>query len=78
MKVGLLEPYSCLILTAYNLTAVKHAIQRSSIADKDGVYQHYLSAVEGKSNSDARDIAADILGERVFWDWDRTSIIMAF
>ena len=50
---------------------MKQAIQRSSIADKDSAYDHYLKAVEGKSNSDARDIAADILSERIFWDWDR-------
>ena len=49
-------------------------MQRSSIADKEAAYQHYLAAVDGKSNSDARDIAADILGERIYWDWDRTSL----
>jgi hypothetical protein len=26
--------------------------------------------VSGKSNSVARAVAADILGEEVFWDWD--------
>ena len=50
--------------------AVKHSIERSSIASKDSAYEHYLAAVDGKSNGDARDIAADMLGERVFWDWD--------
>ena len=46
-------------------TAVHQAIQKSSIASKESAYEHYLAAVEGKSNADARDIAADILGERV-------------
>jgi hypothetical protein len=30
----------------------------------------YLSAVDGKANNVARAVAADILGEEVFWDWD--------
>jgi len=34
-------------------------------------YQHYISASSGKSNSEAREIAKDIIGESVFWDWDR-------
>ncbi|KAJ3521989.1 hypothetical protein NM688_g8940 [Phlebia brevispora] len=57
--------------------AVKQAIDKSSIASKESAYEHYLAAVDGKSNSDARDIAADILGERIFWDWDRMSLICA-
>ncbi|KAF7797177.1 hypothetical protein EIP86_008369 [Pleurotus ostreatoroseus] len=56
-------------LTTFN-EAIQQAIQKSSIADKESAYKHYLAAVDGKSNSDARDIAADILGERIFWDWD--------
>ena len=31
----------------------------------------YREAVDGKSNADARDVAKDILGENIFWDWDR-------
>lgn len=46
------------------------AIGNSDIQDKAGTYQTYLSAVSGKSNSTARSIAADILGEQVYWDWD--------
>ncbi|TFK77543.1 isocitrate lyase and phosphorylmutase [Pluteus cervinus] len=50
--------------------AVERALAQSSLKDKTGAYQGYLAAVAGKSNSEARDAAADILGERVFWDWD--------
>ena len=57
------------------LAAVKYAIDKSSISDKETAYKEYLTAVEGKSNSDARDIAKDILGTHIFWDWDRTSSI---
>lgn len=56
-------------------TAVKAAIDKSDIGDKETAYKGYLSAVEGKSNSDARDIAEDILGAPVFWNWDRKSTI---
>ncbi|KAJ7110313.1 isocitrate lyase [Mycena crocata] len=50
--------------------AVEKAIAQSSIADKDAAYKSYLDAVTNKSNSEAREIAADILGKPVFWDWD--------
>jgi len=50
--------------------AVEAAIANSNIQDKAGAYQTYLSAVAGKSNSAARSIATDILGEQVYWDWD--------
>ncbi|KAJ6601346.1 isocitrate lyase [Mycena vulgaris] len=50
--------------------AVETAISQSSIEDKDGAYKSYFAAVEGKSNSEAREIATDILGEPVYWDWD--------
>jgi isocitrate lyase len=51
-------------------SAVEAAIENSSIQDKAGAYQTYISAVVGKSNSAARSIAADILGVQVYWDWD--------
>lgn len=57
-------------MTLHRDAAVNQAIQRSNINDKNNAYKHYLAAADGKSNSDARDIAADILGERIFWDWD--------
>ncbi|OBZ79172.1 Methylisocitrate lyase, mitochondrial [Grifola frondosa] len=50
--------------------AVEKAIQRSSIKNKEDALKEYLAAAEGKSNNEARDIAKDILGENVFWDWD--------
>ncbi|PCH34078.1 isocitrate lyase and phosphorylmutase [Wolfiporia cocos MD-104 SS10] len=52
--------------------AVERAIHRSGIAEnqKDTAVKEYRVASEGKSNSDARDVAKDILGEPVFWDWD--------
>jgi len=50
--------------------AVKKAIETSAIHDKEAATKAYLKAVEGKSNADARDIAKDILGEPIFWDWD--------
>ncbi|KAI0081185.1 ICL-domain-containing protein [Panus rudis PR-1116 ss-1] len=50
--------------------AVKDAIAKSSINDKESAYKAYLEAVDGKSNSDARDVAKDILGEPVFWSWE--------
>ena len=51
--------------------AVEKAIEKSSIKDKMAAYQNYLVATSGKSNNEARDVAKDILGESVFWDWDR-------
>ncbi|KAF7347411.1 Isocitrate lyase [Mycena venus] len=50
--------------------AVEAAIKQSSIENKDAAYKSYLAAVEGKSNSEAREIALDILGKPVYWDWD--------
>ena len=50
--------------------AVEKEIKASKIRDKSAAYQHYLSAVAGKSNNEAREIAKDVLGESVFWDWD--------
>lgn len=50
--------------------AVETAIAQSSIEDKDAAYKSFLAAVEGKSNSEAREIATEILGKPVFWDWD--------
>jgi isocitrate lyase len=52
-------------------TAVAASINRSSIRAKDAAYTHYLTAVAGKSNNEARLIAKDVLGDDVFWDWDR-------
>jgi hypothetical protein len=54
--------------------AVKKAITKSSIQDKESAIESYIAAVSGKSNTEAREIASDILGENVFWDWDREEI----
>ena len=52
-------------------TAVEKAIKSSSkFSDSDAVYTQYLSAAEGKSNTHAREIAKEILGQEVFWNWD--------
>ena len=52
-------------------TAVKEAIHKSSIPDKVTAYDSYSVAVSGKSHTEARAVAADILGQPVFWDCDR-------
>jgi isocitrate lyase len=52
--------------------AVERAINASSLTDKKSAYETYLSAVAGKSNNETREIAKDILGSDVAWDWDRT------
>ncbi|CCM03653.1 uncharacterized protein FIBRA_05797 [Fibroporia radiculosa] len=50
--------------------AVYDAIQRSSVHDKEAMMKQYRIASASKSNTDARDIAKDILGEPVSWNWD--------
>ena len=51
--------------------AVARAIEASSISDKTAALDRYSTLVSGKSNSEARDVARDILGESVTWNWDR-------
>ena len=55
----------------YNRAAFEKALEKSSVADKAGALKAYREAADGKSNADARDIAKDILGEPIYWDWDR-------
>ncbi|KAF7307393.1 Isocitrate lyase [Mycena indigotica] len=50
--------------------AVERAIKQSSVGEKDSAYIWYLTSAAGKSHSEARDIAADILGAPVYWDCD--------
>ena len=38
--------------------------------NKAGLIKEYMSAVKGKSNSEARAIAKGITGVDIFWDWD--------
>lgn len=53
------------------LAAVEKVIFASHYADKAATYQKYLSAASGRSNAEARQIAQDIIGRDVEWDWDR-------
>ncbi|KAF6754274.1 isocitrate lyase [Ephemerocybe angulata] len=50
--------------------AVEQEIGTSNIKDKEGALKTYREAAKGKSNSEARIIAADILNKPVSWDWD--------
>jgi isocitrate lyase len=56
--------------------AVEQAIQESGNVpshQKTDALERYREAAAGKSNTEARNIAADILGSRLDWDWDRAS-----
>lgn len=56
------------------VAAVEKAIQSASSISSDSkasVLKQYRSASAGKSNTDAREIAAGILGEQIDWNWDR-------
>jgi hypothetical protein len=56
--------------------AVEQAIQESGNVpshQKADALERYREAAAGKSNTEARNIAADILGSRLDWDWDRAS-----
>jgi hypothetical protein len=56
------------------VSAVEKAIgssARIAEGDKKSAYESYLTSAAGKSNTGARAIAQDIVGEPVFWDWDR-------
>ncbi|KAJ3572214.1 hypothetical protein NP233_g3231 [Leucocoprinus birnbaumii] len=51
--------------------AVEGAINnKHDVKDKAAVFKSYLDAVDGKSIPEARDIAASVVGEPVFWDCD--------
>ncbi|KAL0580669.1 mitochondrial 2-methylisocitrate lyase [Marasmius crinis-equi] len=50
--------------------AVQAAIKDSTISDKEGAYKAFQEATAGKPISDAREIAKDILGAAVFWDYE--------
>lgn len=49
---------------------MEREIEASNIKDKEGALKTYRSAVVGKSNNEARVIAAEILNKPVAWDWD--------
>lgn len=51
--------------------AVRHAILGTpAISSPERTFEHYKSLVSGKSNTEARKAARDILGREVWWDWD--------
>ncbi|RDX51925.1 isocitrate lyase and phosphorylmutase [Lentinus brumalis] len=50
--------------------AFEKALEKSGVADKAGALKAFKEATDGKSITDARDIAKDIVGENIFWDWD--------
>ena len=55
---------------------VEEAIQESGNVpshQKTVALERYREAAVGKSNSETWNIAADILGSQLDWDWDRTS-----
>ncbi|KAF9074994.1 isocitrate lyase [Rhodocollybia butyracea] len=52
--------------------AVEQEINRSTIADKAAAVNAYLTAATGRSLSDTREIAKDLLGAHIFWDCDIT------
>lgn len=56
--------------------AVQAAIAKSSISDKQNAFKVFSEAAEGKSLGDMRDIAKDLLGEPLFFDWDRECSIL--
>ena len=60
------------MLTGTGCSAFEKALEKSSVKDKEGALKAFREAADGQSNADARDIAKDILGETIYWDWDRT------
>ena len=50
--------------------AVARAIETSFISNKSAALGRYATLSSGKSNSEARDVARDILGENIIWNWD--------
>ncbi|KAM6498624.1 isocitrate lyase [Amanita muscaria] len=57
-------------LCTFNQAVEKAINNKGTIKDKKGAYEAYATAVDGKSNNTAREVATDILGEQLFWDWD--------
>ncbi|GAQ08457.1 isocitrate lyase [Aspergillus lentulus] len=50
--------------------AVIDTIKAGVHVNKDALIKEYLTAVKGKSNSEARAIAKGITGVDIYWDWD--------
>ena len=50
---------------------MEKAIKASAIiSDKDAALKSYLTAADGKSNAQAREISKEILGVDIYWNWD--------
>jgi isocitrate lyase len=55
--------------------AIEQMVRESSVIplqQKTSALERYREAASGKSNAEARDIAKDIIGSQVDWDWDCT------
>lgn len=64
-----------MLIFYFSSPAVRQAILDSpAISSPDKTFERYKSLVEGKSNTEARTIARNLLGRDVWWDWDRMSI----
>ncbi|KAJ7737434.1 hypothetical protein DFH07DRAFT_966487 [Mycena maculata] len=50
--------------------SIHYTIKQFAIEDKDTTSKLYLTAVDGKSNSEARDIATDRPQQTHIWHWD--------
>ena len=50
--------------------AVKAEIEASGLENKEELYGSYLNKASRKSHTEAREIAAELLGRPVFWDCD--------
>ncbi|KAH9949397.1 isocitrate lyase [Amylocystis lapponica] len=50
--------------------AVERAIRAAGRADEEAAVRAYRAAAAGRSNAEARDVARDVVGAPVFWDWD--------
>jgi len=58
----------------FSFLAIEKSINASTnipSSQKAAALQRYRDASADKSNAECQDIAADVLGERVDWDWDR-------
>jgi isocitrate lyase len=50
--------------------AVKAEVEASGLENREELYELYLNKAYGKSHTEAREIAAELLGKSVFWDCD--------
>jgi isocitrate lyase len=72
-KAQIFCPPLCHALTTLVVLAVEHAIQESIAIpsqQKTSALERYREVASGKSNSEARSIAEDVIGSQVDWDWD--------